>query len=99
MRAMLTDSTAALPLDWKLTPTEEAIVRAMLANDVASRALITEAAGTKSPEVARVHLHRIRQKLTPRGVEIETLHGRGWRLIGREHWARQLAPATAVSAN
>jgi DNA-binding response OmpR family regulator len=99
LRALLTDSAASVPLDWRLTATEETIFRVMLAHDCATPALIAEASGTKSPESGRVHIFRIRNKLKPRAVEIETLHGRGWRLIGREHWARQLAPATALVAN
>lgn len=99
LRALLADSSATLPLDWRLTPTEETIFRALLAHDCATPALIAEAAGTRTPQVARVHIHRLRGKLTSRGVEIETLHGRGWRLVGREHWARQLAPVTKEGVN
>lgn len=91
LRALLSDSSAMLPTEWKLTPAEERIFRALLASDCASVATIQEVAATNA-QAARVHLHRIRKKLSPRGVEIETLHGRGWRLVGREQWARILAP-------
>jgi DNA-binding response OmpR family regulator len=99
LRSLLSDSTALLPQDWRLTPTEESIFRALLARDCVTVALIAEVAGT-TPQSARVHIHRIRQKLKPRAVEIETVTGKGWRLIGREHWARQLAaPASMEGTN
>lgn len=93
LRALLVDTTAVLPPEWRLTPSEESIFRALLARDYVSPALISEVADTATPQSARVHLHRIRQKLGQRAVEIETVAGKGWRLIGREHWARQFAAA------
>lgn len=99
LRALLSDSTAVLPADWRLTRTEESIFRAMLARDYASAGVIAEVAGTATPQSARVHVHRIRQKLAPKAIEIETVAGKGWRLIGREHWARVLAPTNKEGIN
>ena len=94
LRALLADSTAAVPADWRLSVTEEKIFRALLANDFVGQPLIAEVAGTPTARSSRVHMHRIRTKLTPRGVSIETVHGRGWRLIGRDHW-RAILDASA----
>lgn len=99
LRALLTDSSATLPIDWRLTPTEESIFRAMLARDFASPALIAEVAGTATPQSARVHVHRIRQKLAPHRIEIETVTGKGWRLIGREQWRAILGASNKEGVN
>jgi len=99
LRKLLADSTATVPLAWKLSTTEEGIFRAMLAHDVVSHGLIAEVAGPMTQQSARTHLHRIRTKLKPRGLEIETLHGRGWRLIGREQWRAVLAANSTEGVN
>jgi DNA-binding response OmpR family regulator len=91
LRALLSDTACAVPADWRLTKTEETIWRVLLAHDCASAALIAEAAEVPTLQSVRVHLMRLRKKLMPQRVEIETLNGRGWRLVGRDHWARVLA--------
>lgn len=58
LRSLLADSQAMLPPEWKLTRAEEAIFRAMLANDIASPALLMEVTGTTT-DGARVHAQRL----------------------------------------
>lgn len=68
---------------------EETVVRTLLNHAIVTAEIIEEVSGTQRVAV-RVHLHRIRKKLTPHGVEIETVVSKGWRLVGREHWRAQL---------
>ena len=93
LRGLLSDGKAVLPREWLLTASEEAVFRVLLAHDVASKALLAEAAST-TPKAARVHIMRLRRALEPHRIVIETLQRRGWRLVGREHWAAILAPSS-----
>lgn len=86
LTALLRDTAAVFPRTWSLTPGEENVFRALLAHDIATVAVVVEAVNASAAAI-RVFIHRIRQKLTPHNVEIETLQGRGWRLVGREQWA------------
>jgi DNA-binding response OmpR family regulator len=86
LRSLIADSAAVLPINWKLTRTEDSVFRVLLAHDIASAGLIVEAdGGPGSVEAVRVFIHRLRTKLA--GIaEIETIAGRGWRLVARESW-------------
>jgi DNA-binding response OmpR family regulator len=96
LRAALADSQSDLPGDWRLTATEERIFRVFLALDIATRAAIAEAAGVKAYRTQGVHISRIRAKLKPHRVEIETVHTKGWRLVGRPAWQAVLSHPTAA---
>jgi two-component system cell cycle response regulator CtrA len=90
LRAKLADTQAVLPAEWKLTVTEDRVFRALLAVDCATRASIAEGAAVPETRTIDVYIARIRKKLTPFGVEIETVRDRGWRLVGRFTWQRVL---------
>jgi DNA-binding response OmpR family regulator len=95
LRAAFTETKAVAPAEWRLTPTEERVFRVMLACDTAGRAAIAAGASLGETRTIDVHLLRIRDKLTRFGVEIETVRGKGWRLVGREAWSRTLQPKAA----
>lgn len=84
---------ASLPTGWRLTSGEGAVFNALLAEDAVSRASISSAAGVTEGSVG-VLIRRIRTKLSSHGIEIETVAGKGWRLIGRETWRTALSAIT-----
>lgn len=96
LEGMLADSQAVIPSEWRLTPTEERVLRVLLAVDRASRDLLNEGAGLTGKRAADVHILRIRRKTARFGVVIDTIHDRGWSLIGRFTWARGLSPQAAA---
>jgi len=96
LRGLLADANADLPAGWGFTTTEAAIFRVLLSNDYGTHAVIGEVAGVDGKAAARVHMHRIRRKVSASGIEIETVSGKGWRLVGREHWRRTLAARTTT---
>ena len=91
LKATLADTQAVVPPEWKLTDSEERIFRVLLSCDIATRAAIAAGAGRGETRTIDVHVTRIRKKLSRFGVEIETVRGKGWRLVGRFTWARTLA--------
>jgi two-component system cell cycle response regulator CtrA len=96
LRAILADAGAVVPAEWRLTAAEERIFRVLLAVDTATRAAIAEGAERPENRTIDIHIARIREKLKPFGVEIETVRSRGWRLVGRFTWARVLAARPAA---
>lgn len=63
---------------------------ALLTEDAVARETISSVANVTEGSV-RVLIKRLRTKLSVHGVEIETVTGKGWRLIGRDTWRRALA--------
>lgn len=94
LRAKFAETAATLPADWKLTPTEEKFFRVLLACEIATPDAIDEGAGVKSRRTQTVHISRLRPKLLPFKVEIETVNRRGWRLIDRPAWLKALGLKT-----
>jgi hypothetical protein len=78
------------PDAWRLTSGETAVLGALLTDDTVDGSAIATAAGV-TPGSVDVLIHRLRKKVSPHEVEIETVRGKGWRLIGRETWRRALA--------
>lgn len=95
LRACLANTAAAVPVNWHLTTTEERVFRILLAVEIATRESIAEGAAVKCPRTQGVHICRMRRKLKPHRVEIETVQRKGWRLVGREAWRALLTPEAA----
>lgn len=95
LTALLADSAAAVPPEWRLTATEERIFRVLLAVDTASRQAIAKGASLSENRTIDVHIARIRTKVNRFGAEIETVRAKGWRLVNRQGWGRSLAPQAA----
>lgn len=83
------------PAGWALTRGEEKVFGALMNDDTTPRAAVASAAGIGERSVD-VLMSRLRRKVSPHGVEIETVTGKGWRLIGRETWRRALAAINGV---
>jgi DNA-binding response OmpR family regulator len=87
------------PEAWRLTSGETAVFGALLTEDAVSAAAIAKAADVTIGSVD-VLMSRLRKKVVRHGIEIETVIGKGWRLVGRETWRLALAaiPAPAKGA-
>lgn len=85
-----TNLATGTPSAWRLTSGESAVFGALLTDDTVDRAAISSAAEVTEGSVS-VLIRRIRAKVSAHGVEIETVAGKGWRLIGRETWRAALA--------
>lgn len=96
LRETLAATSAVVPLAWKLTSTETRIFKVLLACEIATRDAITESTGVGAYKTQGVHLSRIRPKLAVHNVEIETVQGKGWRLVNREAWRSMLTPPVAA---
>lgn len=75
----------------ELTPAERVIVGLLISRDTVSRDLMhaflysAKAGGGADIKVCDVFICKIRKKLTPLGVDIETVRGIGWRMArGRD---------------
>jgi two-component system, cell cycle response regulator CtrA len=72
------------PRDWKLTPTEAKVFEVLMARQVATRRAIMVAVYTNvlrdepDEKILDVWISKIRTKLRPFSIQIETHHGVGW---------------------
>jgi two-component system cell cycle response regulator CtrA len=90
----------AVPPGLGLTPSEERVLRVLVARPLASREALRAAlyrdfgreAG--SDTTIAVFVHRLRRKLAPAGIQIATSWGRGWSLAGeaRARWRAGVTP-------
>jgi len=73
-----------LPLEWKLTKTEQRIMSVCLARDLATKEALAAALywdkedPADGPSNVKVHISKIRRKLKPFGIEIKTIWGQGF---------------------
>jgi DNA-binding response OmpR family regulator len=72
------------PASWKLVPREAEMLALFAADAVVPHAALEEVIaryriGAKGRPL-KVHLHYLRAKLEPRGIRIESIYGRGFRL-------------------
>jgi two-component system cell cycle response regulator CtrA len=75
------------PLALSLTPAHAALFGCLYMRPLASREALLQAHGTAigcsedvEPKTLDVHITKLRQKLKPHGIEIETVWGRGYRM-------------------
>lgn len=94
LRARVADLEALLfaadgwraPPDWGLTASEARIAGVLIARELASRNMIMaalyrdDAKDEPDPKVVGVFVCKLRRKLKPFGIVIETVWGEGWRL-------------------
>ena len=72
------------PKEWKLTPTEERVFEVLMARQVATRRAIMVAVyrnvlrDEPDEKILDVWISKIRTKLKPFSIPIETHHGVGW---------------------
>lgn len=95
LRAKFTATESPAPASWKLSAREERVFSVLLAVDTATREAVSVAVGRDLGRTVDQHISRIRKKVSTHGVEIETVRGKGWRLVGRDVWRAALARAAA----
>ena len=83
----------ALPREWRLTGMEETLFRHLVGRPVVSRASLMDAlysdrpaADIPSAKCLDVFVFKLRRKLAPHGVKIETVWRTGFRLAERENY-------------
>lgn len=78
------------PIEWRLTAYEERVFAALLGKEIATRPHIMSALYDRpgvdpaEEKIVDVMICKLRSKLKPFDIGIETLWGRGWRLDPRE---------------
>ena len=94
--------TTPFPTSWKLIPREAEMLGLLAADAIVPHAALEEVIsryriGAKGRPL-KVHLHYLRHKLEPRGIRIESIYGRGFRLSAeaRETLAPYLADGDAA---
>lgn len=86
LERMLADTTQPMPVEIGLSPNEEKVLAALMARDICSRDhLMTMLYGDRiddppDPKIVDVLVCKLRAKLEPFGVAIETLWARGYML-------------------
>ncbi|XUM21031.1 helix-turn-helix domain-containing protein [Bradyrhizobium oligotrophicum S58] len=97
-----------VPLEFQLTRSEAAVFGALLArevvtNDTLMAALYRDCARDEAdPDVFKVFVHKVRKKLKPFGLTIETIWGTGYRLTAasktmvRQQWPEVCKPDQLV---
>ena len=95
LEGRFTDSQAVMPAEWRLSPQEDRVFRVLLSVDIAGRDAIEIGSGCRR-RIIDNYILRIRRKTARFGVVIETVHSRGWRLVGRFTWARSFAAQSAA---
>ncbi len=94
-------SIIPLPREWKLEAAERRAVCSMAAAPDGFRSreilhtVMSKNGTAVSPNLVSVRIHRMRQKLKPFGVTIETVHGDGYRMPK----ASRRVIAKAIAAN
>lgn len=81
------------PLDWGLTPAENAIVCRLAFRELASVESLRMAAGSKSNDTVRVQLHNAKRKLEPHGYTIRNRRGHGYTVSDRLELKREICGA------
>lgn len=90
LQELLAPPAVIVPVEWKLTPTEQRMFCALACRDTLSReqalAVMYGASNRELPDrkLVDVLVAHIRRKLAPFGVEIETLWGLGYALKNRK---------------
>lgn len=87
--------------DWvpRLTPLEGAVLALLCHRDIVTASTVTAVihdGDAKSQNLLGVIVHRLRRKLSPHGIEIRNLWGRGYRLTDASRAA--LLPAEKIAA-
>ncbi|MGU3387191.1 helix-turn-helix domain-containing protein [Methylobacterium sp. D53M] len=107
MRAALSECPP-LPQEWGLTPSQARVFAVLVRRPCPSRTAImtalysdrSETDAVDDPTIVTIFVHRMRRKLQPFGVEIQTLRGRGYALDEgtRARFADAVQPALRIAA-
>lgn len=89
---LLRPSAVTVPPQWRLTATEAAVFRHLVSRPMATfgsleAALYSDRADDcPDRRILSVWIWKLRRKVEPHGVRIETVWGQGWRLHDRERY-------------
>ncbi len=91
LEEILAPSSVSIPLEWRLTSAEATVFACLAARDVASKDMIYDALYSMrledvEPKVIDVFICKLRQKVKPFGVQIETVRGSGYFLRDRDQY-------------
>jgi two-component system cell cycle response regulator CtrA len=87
LRELLYGGERPTPVEWRLTAAETRVMMALAARELATEAHVMSAlyglrpdGDTAEEKIVDVFICKIRKKVAPFGVRIETVWGRGWTL-------------------
>lgn len=90
LEELLAPSTLQPPLEWRLTASEARVFAHLASRDVCRKEGILAALyadridEAPEPKIVDVFVCKLRKKVKPFGVEIETVWGQGYRLMDRQ---------------
>lgn len=92
-------STNAVPIEWRLGGAQAVAAELLISGDTLTRsafaAELTARGLTNTKKSLDVHISRLRDKLTPHGLELDTLVGIGWRFDDNSRKRLQIGVAAA----
>lgn len=89
LEQVLVPDSITVPVEWRLTSSEARLFAFLTTRDVASKSAIMQALysdrADEDPEIKIIDVFvcKLRRKVKPFGVKIETVWGRGYSLINR----------------
>lgn len=80
------------PIEWSLTPKEAAMLSHLTTREIASKESlygVLYSGSLEQPDIKiiDVFICKLRKKLSPHGVEVKTVWGRGYSLVDRHRYA------------
>ncbi|MFD1328272.1 helix-turn-helix domain-containing protein [Mycoplana ramosa] len=97
LEAVLVPDGMQIPIEWKLTASEARVFSHIASRDMATKDSILLAMYSDrndlppEPKIVDVFVCKIRSKLKPFGVVIETVWGQGYRLLDRSRFCERAA--------
>ncbi len=94
LESLIVPEDVTIPIEWQLTARESKLFAALTTREVATKDYIMAAVyepgvdDEPEPKIVDVFICKIRRKVQPFGVNIETVWGRGYTLHNRENYRR-----------
>lgn len=93
----LVPDAVTVPIEWRLTSSEARLFAFLTTREVATKAAIMQALYSDRPDedpeikIVDVFICKLRKKVVPFGVDIETVWGRGYTLRDRPFYQARIA--------
>nr|WP_278422938.1 helix-turn-helix domain-containing protein [Brucella anthropi]DAM62818.1 MAG TPA: Transcriptional regulatory protein, C terminal [Caudoviricetes sp.] len=92
LEELLVPSKIRIPLEWSLSPAEATVFACLAARRFATKEMIYHAlyalrSDDVEPKIVDVFICKLRKKVKPFGVIVETVWGSGYTLVDREKYA------------
>lgn len=96
LQEVLTPSSIDIPVEWRLTGSEAAVFACLAARKMATKVMIHHALYSgklefAEPKIVDVFICKMRRKLKPFGIVIDTYWGEGYGLQNRQQYLRDAA--------